>query len=119
MTDDRREAGGLPPILQGKRHDAPSVFTPENLLREARRQKRTAEGAIPAICVLDPDGDMVRHLLATGRARPEPAWACYHTDMHAFDEDGVRYGIVGCAVGAAFAVLVAEEMFASGCKLLI
>src|SRR5262245_60882578 len=28
-------------------------------------------------------------------------------------------GIVGCAVGAPFAVLVAEELFASGCRLLI
>jgi len=27
--------------------------------------------------------------------------------------------LVGCAVGASFAVLVAEEMFASGCELLI
>jgi uridine phosphorylase len=31
----------------------------------------------------------------------------------------VEYGVVGCAVGAPFAVLVAEELFASGCKLLI
>ena len=28
-------------------------------------------------------------------------------------------GIVGCAVGASFAVLVAEQMFASGCRLLL
>ena len=28
-------------------------------------------------------------------------------------------GIVGCAVGAPFAVLVAEELFASGCRMLI
>ena len=32
---------------------------------------------------------------------------------------GINFGIVGCAVGASFAVLIAEEMFASGCKLLI
>jgi hypothetical protein len=32
---------------------------------------------------------------------------------------GREYGIVGCAVGAAFAVLIAEELFASGCRLLI
>jgi uridine phosphorylase len=31
----------------------------------------------------------------------------------------VELGIVGCAVGAPFAVLVAEELFASGCRLLI
>ena len=29
------------------------------------------------------------------------------------------YRIVGCAVGAPFAVLVAEELFAYGCRLLI
>jgi uridine phosphorylase len=28
-------------------------------------------------------------------------------------------GVVGCAVGAPFAVLVAEELFASGCRLLV
>jgi uridine phosphorylase len=30
-----------------------------------------------------------------------------------------RLGIVGCAVGAPFAVLIAEELFASGCRLLL
>jgi purine-nucleoside phosphorylase len=38
--------------------------------------------------------------------------------MLAFDLDGVRVGIVGCALGAPFSVLVAELMFASGCRLL-
>jgi hypothetical protein len=33
------------------------VFAPENLLREARRQKRIAKGKVSEICVLiDPDG---------------------------------------------------------------
>lgn len=36
-----------------------------------------------------------------------------------FDEDDLTIGIVGCAVGASFAVLVAEELFASGCELLV
>lgn len=36
-----------------------------------------------------------------------------------FTLDGRAVGVVGCAVGAAFAVLVAEELFASGCKLLL
>ncbi|MBI1778354.1 MAG: nucleoside phosphorylase [Proteobacteria bacterium] len=119
MANGNDDKSGIPPILRGKHYDAPSVFTPENLLREARRQKRAPVTAIPDVCILDPDGDMVRHLLAIGRARREPAWACYHTDLYAFDHEGPRYGIVGCAVGAAFAVLVAEELFASGCKLLI
>src|SRR5882724_5748948 len=112
-------AAGHPPILRSKHHAAPSVFTPESLLREARRQKQLGSGAVPEICILDPDGDMVRHLLATARARKHPGWACYHTDLYAFEVDGHEVGILGCVVGAAFAVLVAEELFASGCRFLM
>ena len=39
--------------------------------------------------------------------------------MYDFVRDGISYGIVGGVVGAPFAVLVAEEMFASGCEFLI
>ena len=111
--------GGVPPILSQKHYTQPSAFTPENLLREARRQKRIAESRIPEICILDPDGDIVRSLLARGEARLESGWACYHTQLYSFSRGGIDFGIVGCAVGAPYAVLIAEEMFASGCKLLI
>ena len=95
---------------------APSVFQPESLLREARRQRGLAVRDVPAICALDPDGDLVRHLRRTGQARPSPGWACYHTELFEFDlAGGVPVGIVGLAVGAPFAVLVAEQLFASGC----
>jgi uridine phosphorylase len=57
--------------------------------------------------------------VASRRAQPEPAWPCYHTELHVFRHEAQRFGIVGCAVGAPFAVLVAEELFASGCELLI
>jgi uridine phosphorylase len=119
MTNDHQRAAAYPPILRSKDPAAPSVFTPENLLREARRQKRIGFAEIPEACILDPDGDMVRHLLATGRARKHPGWACYHTDLYVADDDGLELGIVGCVVGAAFAVLVAEELFASGCRFLV
>ena len=111
--------GRLPPILAQKHYTTPSAFTPENLLREARRQKRITGSSVPAVCVLDPDGDIVRRLLAAGEARIDPAWACYHTQLYTFTRAGINFGIVGCAVGASFAVLIAEEMFVSGCKLLI
>jgi uridine phosphorylase len=111
--------GGVPPILAQKHYGQPSAFTPESLLREARRQKRINGSSIPDICVLDPDGDIVRSLLVRGEARLEHAWACYHTQLYSFSRGGIDFGIVGCAVGASFAVLIAEEMFASGCKLLI
>jgi uridine phosphorylase len=109
----------VPPILTRKRYSAPSIFTPESLLREARRQKQLGASAVPEICVLDPDADVVRHLRRFGRASSCPGWACYHTDLQTFRAEGQEYGIIGCAVGAAFAVLIAEELFASGCRLLI
>jgi len=111
--------GGGPPILAQKHYAKPSAFTPEDLLREARRQKQIAASGIPRICILDPDGDIVRRLLARGEARLEPGWACYHSQLYSFSRGGIEFGIVGCAVGAPYAVLIAEEMFASGCKLLI
>ncbi len=95
------------------------MFTPDRLLREARRQKRLRPKSVPQVCVLDPDGDIVRYLVATGRARLEPSWPCYHTRLHVFRHRGQRLGIIGCVVGGAFAVLVAEELFASGCRFLI
>lgn len=108
-----------PPILSHKHYDAASAFTPESLLREARRQKELQPGSVPEICILDPDGDIVRHLRATGRAEGAATWACYHTDLYVFRHQEQEYGIVGCAVGAAFAVLIAEELFASGCEFLV
>ena len=108
------------PIVDGKEHTAPSVFRPEALLREARRQKQLPLVAVPEICLLDPDGDVVRHIKRAGSGRAHEGWACYHTELLAFDLDGVgEVGMVGCAVGAPFAVLVAEQLFASGCRLLI
>jgi uridine phosphorylase len=108
-----------PPLLAGKDYAAPSVFTPENLLREARRQKSMLTSSVPEVCVLDPDGDMVRSLKHAGLATIDPGWACYHTELYRTASDGHDFGVVGCAVGASFAVLVAEQLFASGCRLLI
>ena len=108
-----------PPILRNKFAAASSEFTPENLLREARRQKEISVDNIPEVCILDPDGDIVRYLIASDVACRHPGWACYHTDLYSFTYEGVNFGIVGCAVGAPFAVLVAEELFASGCQLII
>ena len=108
-----------PPILSDKHYEVPSEFAPENLLREARRQKGLTKVTVPPICVLDPDGDIVRYLRATGAAKKDLGWACYHSELYRFEHQGQVCGIVGCAVGASYAVLVAEQMFASGCELLV
>jgi uridine phosphorylase len=120
MDDKSHRAQSAWPIVGTRDYQEPSVFRPEALLREARRQRQLPLASVPEICVLDPDGDVVRHLRRNGAGRIHPGWACYHTELLAFDLDGIgEAGIVGCAVGAPFAVLVAEQLFASGCRLLV
>src|SRR5579863_1433434 len=110
---------GAAPILDNKHASSLSVFAPDALLREARRQKGIAAAAVPPMCILDPDGDLARRLRQSGTSKPFAGWPCYHTDLDTFALGAYEGGIVGRAVGAPFAVLVAEELFASGCRLLV
>jgi purine-nucleoside phosphorylase len=106
-------------IFDLKHYQEASVFRPENLLREGRRQKDLPQGSVPEICLLDPDGDIVQYLKKHNKAEPNKCWACYHTRLYDFAYEGIRFGIIGNAVGAPFAVLLAEQLFVSGCALLI
>lgn len=106
-------------IRDDKDTAAPSVFVPAALIREARRQKGIPTVDVPTVCILDPDGDVVRRLRQTGRSKPFEGWPCYHTALDTFELADRTVGIVGCAVGAPFAVLVAEELFSCGCRLLL
>lgn len=110
---------GPTPILDHKHPDAPSVFVPEALLREARRQKGLVSINVPSVCLLDPDGDIVARLRQAGLAKSFAPWACYHTELDIVTLADREVGIIGRAVGAPFAVLVAEELFASGCELIV
>ena len=119
------------PLLAAKSYADESVFRPENLLREARRQRRLPDLPVPQVCLLDPDGDIVDHLsgagtgtgpgsgTGSGTGRRHPGWACYHTQMWVTEVDGLTLGVVGNAVGAPFAVLVAEQLAASGAELVV
>lgn len=106
-------------ILSNKYYDEPSIFLPENLLREARRQKNIPECNVPTICLLDPDGDLTEYLLKTGEATKSECWACYHSSLYTFQFGADTIGIIPCIVGSSYAVLVAEQLFVSGCQLLI
>lgn len=123
VTD--RDPGGShddddqPPLLLPKQYDEPSVFRVINLLREGRRQRALPDSPVPSVCVLDPDGDVVRHLKADRLARRHQGWACYHSELWVTDRVDREIGIVPCAVGAPYAVLVAEELHASGCELIV
>ncbi len=113
----RRSVPGLP-IAD---HDPaePSVFEPGNLLEGARRQKGLPPGHVPAGCLLDMDGELVERLLASGRASLDATWPCFHTKLYRWGSGDGAVGVVGGTVGAPFAVLVAEELFASGCEALV
>ena len=106
-------------ILSNKFYNEPSVFLPENLLREARRQKNKKDCKVPEICLLDPDGDLAGYLLKNNLSVKNECWACYHSTMYEYNFDGHALGIIPCIVGSSYAVLVAEQLFVSGCKLLI
>ena len=110
---------GSVPLLARRDHSAPSIFRPENMLREARRQKGLSLAPVAPVCVLDPDGDIVDYVRRQYAAKPSVHWACYHTRMWEWTSGGIHYGIIGRAVGGSFSVMVAEQLFASGCQLLI
>ena len=118
--DSALDAGdGDLPLLSAKEYGAPSLFDPADLLRDTRHRRNLPESAIPRTALLDPDGDIVRAVAGSGRGRRHPGWSCYHTDMWTIDLHGVAVGIVGMAVGAPFAVLVSEQLAASGAELVI
>ncbi len=102
-------------------HDSaePAVFEPGNLLDGARRQKGLPQSRVPAGCLLDMDGELVERLAASGRSEIDPSWPCFHTKLHRWRVGGAEVGVIAGTVGAAFAVLVAEELFASGCEALV
>lgn len=104
--------------MRKKYYNEGSVFLPENLLREARRQKKLEDCRVPDVCVLDPDGDIVRYLRKKD-AELNACWACYHSELFTCKYKDLIFGIIGCAVGASYAVLLAEQLFVSGCQLLI
>jgi len=115
----RENGNDSSPLFARRDHAAPSIFRPENLLREARRQKGLSSAPVAPVCILDPDGDIVEHVCRRYAARPSAHWACYHTRMWEWESDGIRYGIIGLAVGSSFSVMVAEQLFVSGCSLLV
>jgi uridine phosphorylase len=106
-------------ILSNKYYNEKSVFLPENLLREAKRQKNKKDCNVPDVCLLDPDGDLTYYLIKNNLATKNNCWACYHSTLYRFHISNQSIGIIPCVVGSPYAVLVAEQLFVSGCKLLL
>ncbi len=108
----------LLPLLRHDPSEAP-VFRPANLLEAARVQKRLPRIGVPAGCLLDFDGELLEHLTAAGTASEDVAWPCFHTRLFRWRAGRTEYGVIGGTIGAPFAVLVAEELFALGCRALV
>src|SRR5574340_493602 len=98
---------------------APSAFTPESLLEAVRIERNLPRDPVPEVCVLEFDGDLTDWLVATERAKRWPSWACFHTSMEAVEVDGACFGLVARTIGGPYAVLVAEQLVASGARIIL
>jgi uridine phosphorylase len=99
--------------------DQPSVFTARNLMDDVRRLRRIPDGSVPALCILEFDGDLTDALVRQGLAAPFPLWPCFHTVMFTIEVEGVTCGIVPRTIGGPYAVLIAEQLAAAGAQLII
>jgi uridine phosphorylase len=106
------------PLLGHDPSETP-VFKAVNLLEAARIRKGSPKVTVPPGCLLDFDGELARHLADAGRAAEDPDWPCFHTRLLRWRVGNAEYGVIGGTVGAPFAVLVAEELFALGCQALV
>ena len=98
---------------------APSAFTAEALLEAVRAERNLPRAPVPEVCVLEFDGDLTDWLVATGRAKRWSAWPCFHTSMETVDVDGDTIGVIARTIGGPYAVLVAEQLAASGVRVIL
>lgn len=105
--------------LFGHRLNQPSAFTPERLMEAVRAERGLPEQPVPSLCVLDFDGDLSDHLAEQGISSPWTSWACFHTSMRVATIDGIACGIVPRTIGGPYAVLISEQLWAAGAKLIV
>jgi hypothetical protein len=96
-----------------------SAFTPESLVSAVRAERRLPTENVPAVCVLDVDGDLNDWLLTRHIAVPHPSWACFHTSMSAIEVEGAPVGIIPRTIGGPYAVLVAEQLLVCGARVVL
>lgn len=107
------------PLLGSHVLQEESAFRPEDLLAAVRALRRLPERSVPPICILEFDGDLTDSMAIGGELRPFESWACFHTSMFAGELDGMAWGMVPRTIGGPYAVLVAEQLFAAGAKLIV
>lgn len=116
-TDGGKERGRVP-ILDHPL-EAPTVFSPADLIDAVRQQRGIAGETLPGVCVLDFDGDLTDELVKSGEAAPCAGWPCFHTTMWTIEVDHVRCGLIARTIGGPYAVLVAEQLAACGVRVIL
>ena len=99
--------------------DLESDFTPQALIEAVRSKRGLVSVAVPEVCILEFDGDITDHLVQSRAVFPWRNWACFHTPMFALEVNGKACGIVPRAIGGSYAVLVAEQLLASGARVIV
>jgi uridine phosphorylase len=98
---------------------APSAFTADSLVAAVRSERKLPSEAVPPVCLLEFDGDLTDWMVTAGLAQVYKNWACFHTVMHTIEVDGTHCGIIPRTIGGPYAVLVAEQLKASGVQVIL
>ena len=98
---------------------APSAFTPDSLVAAVRSERKLSPEGVPAVCLLEFDGDLPDWMVTAGHVQDYENWACFHTVMHTIEVDGTPCGIIPRTIGGPYAVLVAEQLRASGVQVIL
>jgi hypothetical protein len=114
---DRMSIDSLP-LLQHAL-ESPSAFTPQRLMNAVRAERGLVNEPVPPLCVLDFDGDLSDRLAADQVTTTMKSWACFHTSMGVMTLNGLRCGIVPRTIGGPYAVLVAEQLWAAGARVIV
>jgi hypothetical protein len=96
--------------------DSPSAFTPESLQEAVSAERNLPLDPVLDLCVREFDGDCTGWLVATVHAKKRLPWACFHTSMETVEVDGDCFGLIARTIGGPTAVLVAEQLAASGAR---
>jgi uridine phosphorylase len=106
------------PLLR-HRIDEETAFTPQALIAAVQSIRQLPHTRVPPVCVLEFDGDLTDRLVAERLVTPVSSWACFHTPMFAMTAGDDTCGIVPRTIGGPYAVLVAEQLAASGARLIV
>jgi uridine phosphorylase len=97
----------------------PSAFTADSLVVAVRSERKLSPESVPHVCLLEFDGDLTDWMVTAGHAQVFTNWPCFHTVMHTIDVDGALCGIIPRTIGGPYAVLVAEQLRASGAQVIL